>query len=234
MPVEDLAWNAFRQDFNEFCLNSLVTHLILQGRLHVPCQYQRSQKLTCGHTCESKCLISPLCEKPCQTGCNHSICKKKCGEPCIPCTEKCNWECIHMKCTKLCGDPCDRGPCNEPCQKILKCKHPCIGFCGEPCPELCRECQKEKILDLISGNTDMIDTRWYKICFNSLQKSGKILYFITAGLSSWKIAEIFSCTRIWMSGWNNQQHPQTKWKHAHAVTRSFGKVIDTEIFSKRI
>lgn len=30
-----------------------------------------------------------------------------------------------------------------PCDKKLRCKHPCIGFCGEPCPPVCRVCEPE-------------------------------------------------------------------------------------------
>ncbi len=54
--------------------------------------------------------------------------------------EKCAWQCEHFECPSLCSEPCNRPPCNEPCKKLLRCKHKCIGLCGETCPQWCRIC----------------------------------------------------------------------------------------------
>ena len=32
--------------------------------------------------------------------------------------------------------------------QVLACQHPCVGFCGEPCPKLCRVCDEKKIKKL--------------------------------------------------------------------------------------
>jgi hypothetical protein len=49
---------------------------------------------------------------------------------------------------------CNREPCIEACQKTLPCGHKCIGFCGEPCPDLCWKCDRSK---LIEGMTFIVD-----------------------------------------------------------------------------
>ncbi|GBL83945.1 NFX1-type zinc finger-containing protein 1 [Araneus ventricosus] len=116
-----------------------------QGRLHVICMEPCTRILICGHTCKSVCYRNcPPCKETCEKYCVHKKCPKQCGEPCEKCTEPCEWSCSHKKCTRLCGELCDRTICNEPCPKILKCKHPCIGVCGERCPTECRTCDKEE------------------------------------------------------------------------------------------
>lgn len=72
----------------------------------------------------------------------------------MPCREPCRWKCAHKKCTKLCSEPCNREPCNEPCEEKLPCGHDCIGFCGEPCPPLCRICNKKKVTKIFFGTED--------------------------------------------------------------------------------
>ena len=54
---------------------------------------------------------------------------------------------------------CDITPCDEPCEKLLKCNHPCVGFCGDPCPPLCRECDKEDLTEIFFGTEDEPDAR---------------------------------------------------------------------------
>lgn len=61
----------------------------------------------------------------------------------------CEWECKHLKCNKLCGDKCSRKPCNQACPEKLKCGHPCIGFCGDPCPPLCRVCHVDELTEFM-------------------------------------------------------------------------------------
>ncbi|CAG7835479.1 unnamed protein product [Allacma fusca] len=113
----------------------------LQGRFHVKCEAECRKFLPCGHKCESLCFedCAP-CQKKCTFKCEHSECNSKCGETCDDCYEPCGWSCVHESCNKLCFEICDRDPCNEPCSEILDCGHPCIGFCGEPCPAKCKDC----------------------------------------------------------------------------------------------
>ena len=51
--------------------------------------------------------------------------------------------CKHSFCEKKCGALCERKPCEERCDKIMKCGHQCYGLCGERCPDVCRICNPE-------------------------------------------------------------------------------------------
>ena len=73
----------------------------------------------------------------------------------------CEWSCIHHRCTKLCYELCDREPCYKPCTKRLRCKHPCIGFCGETCPPLCRVCDKDEVTEMFFGTEGEPDARYW-------------------------------------------------------------------------
>nr|CAD7575429.1 unnamed protein product [Timema californicum] len=73
--------------------------------------------------------------------------------------EPCSWGCVHTKCTKRCHEPCDREACIEPCKEILRCKHPCIGFCGDPCPPLCRVCDEDMVTAIFFGFEDEENAR---------------------------------------------------------------------------
>ncbi|XP_056376825.1 NFX1-type zinc finger-containing protein 1-like [Hyla sarda] len=119
---------------------------------HLPCAEPCGIPLYCSHNCEEKCGTGCFCIRACEKSCFHGKCPRKCSEPCIPCTKPCGWMCGHKRCTKLCWEPCDREPCNKPCKKNLKCGHPCIGFCGEPCPKKCRVCDPDEVKELIFGN----------------------------------------------------------------------------------
>ena len=135
-----------------------------QGRFHVECSKKCERPLVCGHICKHPCSADcPPCSEPCQNECEHSKCKELCGEPCTPCRERCLWQCPHKECTMLCFEVCDRGPCNEPCPKLLQCYHPCIGFCGEGCPSLCRICDKEKVEEIFFGFEDDEDARFVEL-----------------------------------------------------------------------
>ncbi|XP_034241593.1 NFX1-type zinc finger-containing protein 1-like isoform X1 [Thrips palmi] len=49
-----------------------------------------------------------------------------------------------FKCEKKCRDLCTWSPSNNPCRfPVRKCKHDCIGFEGDPCPSMCRICDKQ-------------------------------------------------------------------------------------------
>ena len=135
-----------------------------QGRFHMKCSKKCERPLVCGHICKQPCSADcPPCSRPCQNECEHSKCKEICGEPCTPCGERCLWQCPHEKCTMLCSELCDRGPCNEPCPKLLPCDHPCIGFCGEQCPSLCRICDKERVEEIFFGFEEDEDARFVEL-----------------------------------------------------------------------
>lgn len=132
-----------------------------RGRLHVKCKAICRRPLICGHLCNDKCATNcPPCKEPCPNLCGHSKCTMKCGKPCAPCREPCQWVCEHKQCTKLCKENCDRNMCKEACKKLLKCGHQCIGICGEPCPALCRICNKETVEEIFFGAEDEPDARF--------------------------------------------------------------------------
>ncbi|XP_050443204.1 NFX1-type zinc finger-containing protein 1-like [Adelges cooleyi] len=143
-----------------------------QGRLHIPCKAKCNKVNVCNHTCDYPCkVICPPCNRSCSFSCVHSICKRSCGLPCVICEEPCKWKCEHLQCTKKCGEICNRLPCYFPCQVKLKCGHACIGFCGEPCPPLCRICDEEKVTEIIFGNEDDPDARFIYLedCEHSIE-----------------------------------------------------------------
>ncbi len=74
--------------------------------------------------------------------------------------EECSWHCKHKKCNKLCHEICDREPCDKACKQKLKCGHQCIGLCGEPCPKLCRVCDKEQVEEIFFGDEDQPDAKF--------------------------------------------------------------------------
>ena len=149
-----------------------------EGRLHKSCSQKCSRILVCGHACESTCSNCPPCQKICENRCPHSKCFKKCGELCVPCMEPCDWVCRHRRCTKKCSEPCNRDPCNQPCQKLLRCDHQCIGMCGEPCPKVCRICNEEEVTAIFFGTEDEPDAR-----FVQLEDCGHVVE--VTGLDHW-------------------------------------------------
>lgn len=139
-------------------------HGCKRGRLHRPCNKRCQHILVCSHMCNEPCTRDcPPCNRPCQNRCIHSQCKKKCGQPCAPCTEPCAWQCPHQRCSKLCHEPCDRPPCDQPCDKPLPCGHPCIGLCGDPCPNKCRECHHDEVSEIFFGTEDEPDARFIQL-----------------------------------------------------------------------
>lgn len=122
------------------------------GRIHANCTETCDRILFCGHKCTEPCAQQcQPCKRECENRCEHSKCNFLCSDPCSPCLEKCNWGCNHSICTKLCHEICDKKPCNKPCNKKLKCRHKCVGFCGEPCPYLCRVCNREELSEIFSA-----------------------------------------------------------------------------------
>ena len=116
-----------------------------QGRLHVPCKEKCTRILLCGHPCSDNCGKNcPPCRKRCIYSCQHGPCDHPCKSICRPCPHDCPWKCDHHQCSKICGEKCDRIRCTEKCPKLLGCSRPCIGVCGEPCPEICRQCLSQE------------------------------------------------------------------------------------------
>ncbi|XP_062590993.1 NFX1-type zinc finger-containing protein 1-like [Saccostrea cucullata] len=113
---------------------------------HRECQKICNKVLICGHQCKSStCGSCGSCSNTCSFRCSHFRCSHPCNKACEMCTKPCDWACPHYKCSKLCFDVCDRPKCNERCSKKLKCGHQCIGFCGDPCPKLCKKCNHKEI-----------------------------------------------------------------------------------------
>jgi hypothetical protein len=127
-----------------------------RGRLHQICSLSISLNLPCGHTLRDvECFEQHYveCKAKCPYACGH---KKelegqhKCtSQECfthVLCQEPCSTSCVHQEtCEKKCSEQCGEFPfCGQHCPKILECKHPCEGMCGEPCPKMCRRCQQTR------------------------------------------------------------------------------------------
>lgn len=144
----------------------------MRKRGHLVCAEKCARPLPCSHVCQSQCgLPCPSCTLKCPLTCAHGKCDHPCGKPCTPCMEKCKWRCEHFQCDGVCSDLCQRPPCNNPCPKLLKCEHPCIGLCGEECPTLCRVCDGSKLVFGMNAmevelQTEEADLRyiWLKSC----------------------------------------------------------------------
>ncbi|ENN75901.1 hypothetical protein YQE_07543, partial [Dendroctonus ponderosae] len=151
----------------------------IQCRFHKRCAEKCAQPLVCNHECVTPCREScKPCTRTCEMRCAHSKCKKKCGAPCTPCKQMCERQCKHLKCTCPCGLICDVEPCTQRCTKLLKCGHVCVGFCGDPCPPLCRTCDYEKLTEIFFGNEGEEDA-----VFVLLKDCGHVLE--STGLESW-------------------------------------------------
>jgi hypothetical protein len=131
------------------------------------CNEKCEKPLVCDHICKDKCseikFCSP-CPEDCKVKCSHSYCPKNCGEVCTDCVESCEYQCKHFICTRKCFELCNRDPCNESCQKTLKCGHLCIGFCGEICPKVCRICDpKNEGFEIFFGDEDETDSKFVQL-----------------------------------------------------------------------
>ncbi|NXG51676.1 ZNFX1 protein, partial [Psilopogon haemacephalus] len=139
-------------------------HTCFGGRFHQPCKSPCTRLLVCSHKCQQPCTAEcPPCQRQCQNQCVHSRCKKKCGESCSPCAEPCEWQCQHYRCSSLCSEPCDRPRCNAPCPALLRCGHPCAGFCGEPCPKKCLVCDRQELTQIFFGFEEEPDARFVQL-----------------------------------------------------------------------
>lgn len=86
----------------------------------------------------------------------------------------CPRQCEHVQCEAKCGLKCTVPPCNEPCPKQIKCGHPCVGFCGDECPPLCRICDKEELQTMFLGFEDEEDARYVLLieCNHVIESQG--------------------------------------------------------------
>lgn len=145
------------------------------GYIHRSCTQNCDRLLYCGHKCDMPCSKNCApCKRECPNGCVHSKCKLKCSQPCKPCLEECSLKCEHKKCSRKCHELCDIEPCSEPCIKTLKCGHQCIGLCGDPCPSLCRTCNKNKVKEIFFGTEDTENARFVllKDCKHVMEATG--------------------------------------------------------------
>ncbi|KAJ3662954.1 hypothetical protein Zmor_007268 [Zophobas morio] len=157
------------------------------------CTQPCSAQLKCGHRCPGTCgechqgrvhkrcnekQACRPCARPCPYKCQHGSCSKRCGDACTPCKEKCTRRCSHQKCTNFCGSICNVPPCEQPCDKKLQCGHPCVGFCGDPCPPKCLICDKEELTTIFFGFEEDEGAR-----FVLLKDCGHI--FESVGLDGW-------------------------------------------------
>ncbi|KAI6660404.1 NFX1-type zinc finger-containing protein 1-like [Oopsacas minuta] len=119
------------------------------GRCHsvkqsFECRKRCEKPLDCIHKCVDLCHESIMhnpCREFCPSRCVHAKCLFRCGDVCKRCEKPCEWRCVHMKCTNKCWERCNRPACNEWCPIKLECGHPCLGLCGERCPEICNICK---------------------------------------------------------------------------------------------
>ena len=116
------------------------------GRLHQNCSAECRVTLPCGHyITTTDCFGSNAdrCNAKCSFTCEHTKHRHDCQDHCpvLDCSEGCRVGCSHQsRCGKKCMELCELPACNEPCPIPQKCKHPCEGVCGEPCPRICRVC----------------------------------------------------------------------------------------------
>ncbi|OXU25033.1 hypothetical protein TSAR_011075 [Trichomalopsis sarcophagae] len=164
--------------------NRLPCGHVCELKCHItkdPEHLQVKKRSSCGHDVEVKCCeeASPSkCSKKCTKllNCGHP-CSNRCKDACTTdcqAKEKCDWGCEHRRCSKQCSEPCNIEPCNEPCKKRLRCGHPCVGFCGDPCPPLCRICNKDDLTELFFGNEDEEDARFVYLedCNHCIESEG--------------------------------------------------------------
>jgi hypothetical protein len=172
---QSLCWSKCNKILDCGHLCSLDCYQCYSGCLHGECQQKCDRILICGHKCELNCSKQCRpCSRDCENKCIHSKCTKKCYEPCDLCVEDCSWFCDHTKCNKKCNEICDREVCDKACSKYLICNHPCIGVCGEPCPDLCRICDEKQVTEIFFGTEDEKDARFIVLedCGHIVELSG--------------------------------------------------------------
>ncbi|KAM9410372.1 NFX1-type zinc finger-containing protein 1 [Pholidichthys leucotaenia] len=116
-----------------------------EGGCTQPCQF----RLDCGHVCTRVCHpYDPEHKKyKCSKECPKTLCEQghKCPRLCHEeCPDKCpvKVQKIVPQCQHTQMIPCHQDPatfvCQEPCQKLLECGHPCDQACGYQCTSFCK------------------------------------------------------------------------------------------------
>lgn len=60
----------------------------------------------------------------------------------------------------------------------MPCGHPCVGFCGDDCPRLCRVCNKEELTEIFFGTEEDEEA-----CFVQLRECKHVLE--SEGMEAW-------------------------------------------------
>ncbi|ELU13047.1 hypothetical protein CAPTEDRAFT_103161, partial [Capitella teleta] len=110
----------------------------------------------CGHDQMVPCYLDPALY-PCQDICDREkpcghICKKRCGDPCLPCRQpvlKTLPSCGHEQKVQ-CSDEIKK--CTQPCEHVLKCGHKCPGKCGDCKAVRHSACRKRCTQNLLCGH----------------------------------------------------------------------------------
>ena len=151
---------------------------------HKECQEICNKALVCGHKCrKTRCGACKKCCEDCTFACSHDNCHHPCNKECDKCTKQCDWRCQHFKCSKKCFEICDRPKCNVRCLKRLKCNHQCIGLCGDPCPNLCKKCDRGRLMKISKDKSHL---------FVELKECGHIFNSIILDVYMEKTEEKFS------------------------------------------
>lgn len=74
-------------------------------------------------------------------------------------------------------------PCTEPCKEVLSCGHPCVGFCGDPCPPVCRQCNKEELEEIFFGFEGDQDAKFVYLleCKHVIESQGMDMWLSQKG-----------------------------------------------------
>ncbi|KAF8656756.1 hypothetical protein AX16_002435 [Volvariella volvacea WC 439] len=119
-----------------------------------PCNKPRYCAHLCPNPCSPNHQCATICKEQCRRECVHTHCRNHCSTPCAPCMEPCTWACPHYECPVPCGSICARLPCDQRCERFLKCNHQCPSVCGEDCSiQICPVCaspnERNRIVDLV-------------------------------------------------------------------------------------
>lgn len=75
----------------------------------------------------------------------------------------------------------------------MPCGHECIGFCGDPCPPLCRHCDKEELETIFLGFEADEDTRWVLLveCGHVIESQGMDMWLNKKGEEGMHIVDFY-------------------------------------------
>ncbi|XP_038069842.1 NFX1-type zinc finger-containing protein 1-like [Patiria miniata] len=150
-----------------------------ESSAHIPCNFPCGAVLKCGHRCTGNCdsCKQGTQHQPCPKSCNRQLlcghnCTGSCGGCCSPDCRRCRDDLRQRTSQDLTSfSPCKHNvthrylktnACFRPCNQKLKCKHPCIGVCGEPCPPFCNVCDKKSVrINLPKGQFHLRDMYVY-------------------------------------------------------------------------